>query len=299
MANCAPKRRSCWAIPTTPPTCSRTRWPKTPDDGRGIPGASCWSGPRREPRLEAADIQAPIDKDGERFKLEPWDWERYSEQVRKAKYDLDEAEIKPYFELNTVLRDGVFYAANQLYGVTFKERKDIPVYQPDVMVFEVFDKDGSSLGLIYFDYFKRDNKQGGAWMGNFVEQSKLLGTKPVIYNVANFTKPAPGQPALISFDDVTTMFHEFGHGLHGLFANQTYASISGTNVARDFVEFPSQFNEHWALDPKVLVHYARHYKTGAPMPADAGRQDQEGGEVQPGLRDGRADCGRPARHAVA
>lgn len=223
---------------------------------------------RARAALEAADIQAQIDKDGGGFKLAPWDWERYSEEVRKSKYDLDEAEIKPYFELNTVLRDGVFYAANQLYGVTFKERKDFPVYQSDVKVFEVFDKDDSSLGLIYFDYFKRDNKQGGAWMGNFVEQSKLLGQKPVIYNVANFTKPAPGEPALISFDDVTTMFHEFGHGLHGLFADQTYASISGTNVARDFVEFPSQFNEHWALGPMVLVHYARHYKTGAPMPAE-------------------------------
>ncbi|HWD68399.1 MAG TPA: peptidyl-dipeptidase Dcp [Caulobacteraceae bacterium] len=223
---------------------------------------------RARAALEAADIQTRIDKDGGGFKLAPWDWEHYSEEVRKAKYDLDEAEIKPYFELYRVLQDGVFYAANQLYGMTFKERKDLPVYQSDVKVFEVFDKNGSSLGLIYFDYFKRDNKQGGAWMGNFVEQSKLLGQKPVVYNVANFTKPAPGEPALISFDDLTTMFHEFGHALHGLFADQTYGSISGTNVARDFVEFPSQFNEHWALDPKVLTHYAYHYKTGAPMPAE-------------------------------
>jgi peptidyl-dipeptidase Dcp len=226
-------------------------------------------GPTRARALrEAADIQAQIDKDGGGFQLRPWDWERYSEEVRKAKYDLNEAEIKPYFELDRVLQDGVFYAANQLYGVTFKGRKDLPVYQSDVKTFEVFDKDGSSLGLIYFDYFKRDNKQGGAWMGNFIEQSKLLRQKPVVYNVANFTKPAPGEPALISFDDVTTMFHEFGHALHGLFASQTYGTLSGTNVARDFVEFPSQFNEHWALDPKVLANYARHYKTGAPMPAD-------------------------------
>jgi len=223
---------------------------------------------RARSAAEAADIQAQIDKDGGGFKLAPWDWELYSEQVRKAKYDLDESEIKPYFELYSVLQNGVFYAANQLYGVTFKERHDIPVYHPDVKVFEVFDKDGKTLGLIYFDYFKRDNKQGGAWMGNFVQQSKLLGDKPVVYNVANFTKPAPGEPALISFDDVTTMFHEFGHALHGLFADETYASISGTNVARDFVEFPSQFNEHWALDPKVLASYAHHYKTGAPMPAE-------------------------------
>lgn len=167
-----------------------------------------------------------------------------------------------------MLTDGVFYAANQLYGITFKRRTDIPVYQPDVMVYEVFESDGRTIGLMYFDYWKRDNKNGGAWMSNFVNQAKLLGTKPVIYNVGNFTKPAAGQPALITFDDVTTMFHEFGHALHGLFANQTYPSVSGTNTARDFVEFPSQFNEHWALDPKVLPHYAVNYSTGAVIPAE-------------------------------
>ena len=215
---------------------------------------------------EAKALQALIDKDGKHFKLEPWDWEYYSEKLRKAKYDLDENEIKPYFELHNVLTNGVFYAAHELYGVTFKERKDLPVYQPDMMVYEVFDKDGSSLGLIYFDYFKRDNKSGGAWMDNFVGQSKLLGTKPVVFNVANFTKPAPGQPALLTFDDVTTMFHEFGHALHGLFADEEYPTLSGTNVARDFVEFPSQFNEHWALNAKVLGRYAVNYKTGKPMP---------------------------------
>jgi peptidyl-dipeptidase Dcp len=219
-----------------------------------------------EERREAADIQQAIRAGGENFELKPWDWERYAERVRKARYDLNEAEIKPYFELNRVLQDGVFYAANQLYGISFKERKDIPVYQADVRVFEVFDKDGSSLGLMYFDYFKRDNKSGGAWMSNFVGQSKLLGTKPVVYNVANFTKPAPGQPALLSFDDVTTMFHEFGHALHGLFASQVYPTLSGTSVARDFVEFPSQFNENWALEPAVLTHYARDYRTGATIP---------------------------------
>jgi len=215
---------------------------------------------------EAKLIQAAIDKDGPHFDLKPWDWERYAEQVRKERYDLDEDQLRPYFELNNVLQNGVFYAANRLYGVSFKQRHDLPVYQPDVMVFEVFDKDGSSLGLMYFDYFKRDNKAGGAWMNNFVQQSKLLGTKPVIYNVANFTKPAPGQPALISFDDVTTMFHEFGHALHGFFADQTYPSLSGTSVARDFVEFPSQFNEHWALEPEVLKHYAVNTKTHQPIP---------------------------------
>ncbi len=215
---------------------------------------------------EAKQIQAAIDKDGKHFDLKPWDWQRYAAQVQKEKYDLDENELKPYFELNKVLQDGVFYAANQLYGITFKERHDIPVYQPDVRVFDVMDKDGSQLGLIYFDYFKRDNKSGGAWMSNFVQQSHLLGTKPVVYNVANFQKPQSGQPALISFDDVTTMFHEFGHALHGLFGNAQYPSLSGANTARDWVEFPSQFNEHWALYPDVLKHYAVNYKTGAPIP---------------------------------
>ena len=222
-------------------------------------------------RREAADIQTRIDRDQAShqqpaFQLEPWDWNFYAEQVRKAKYDLDESQLKPYFELDNVLRNGVFYAANQLYGLTFKDRHDIPVYQPDVRVFEVFDADGKSLALFYTDYFKRDNKSGGAWMSNFVGQSKLLGTRPVIYNVANFPKPATGQPALLSFDDVITMFHEFGHALNGMFADQEYATLSGTNTAQDFVEFPSQFNEHWATNPNVLTHYAKNYQTGAPMP---------------------------------
>lgn len=217
-------------------------------------------------KAEAKDIQTLIDQQRGGFKLWPWDWTYYAEQVRKAKYDLDENQVKPYFELNKVLENGVFYAATQLYGITFKERKDLPVYQKDVRVFDVMDKDGSQIGLFYGDYFKRDNKNGGAWMDNIVPQSKLMGTKPVIYNVCNFAKPAAGQPALISFDDVITMFHEFGHGLHGLFANQQYVSLSGTNVARDYVEFPSQFNEHWASDPKILKNYAVHYKTGEAMP---------------------------------
>ncbi len=217
-------------------------------------------------RAEAADIQKLIDRQQGGFQLQPWDWEFYSEQVRKAKYDLDENQEKPYFELNAVLQKGVFYAAGQLYGLSFKERKDIPVYQQDVHVYEVFDKDSLPIALFYCDYFKRDNKSGGAWMDNLVVQSKLIGTKPVVYNVCNFTKPASGQPALISFTDVTTMFHEFGHALHGIFASQQYPTLSGTNTARDFVEFPSQFNEHWASDPKVFNHYALHYQTGLPMP---------------------------------
>jgi len=217
-------------------------------------------------QAEAADIQAVIDKEHKNFKLQPWDWELYAEKVRKARYNIDENQVKPYFELNRVLTDGVFYAASQLYGITFKERHDLPVYQKDVRVFELFNADGSSIGLFYADFFKRDNKSGGAWMDNMVGQSYLLGTKPVIYNVTNFTKPAPGQPALISWDDVTTMFHEFGHALHGFFADQQYPSLSGTNTARDFVEFPSQFNEHWASYPSVFEHFAKHYKTGKPMP---------------------------------
>ncbi len=217
---------------------------------------------------EGRDIQALIDAQQGGFKLQPWDWNFYSDQVRKAKFNLEEAQTKPYFELNSVLVNGVFYAANRLYGLTFKRRTDIPVYDPDVMVYEVFDADGKPLALWYGDYFKRDSKNGGAWMDVFVNQSKLLGELPVVYNVANFTKPAAGEPALLSFDDVTTMFHEFGHALHGMFADTVYPSLSGTQTPRDFVEFPSQFNEHWASDPQVFGHYAKHYKTGQPMPAE-------------------------------
>lgn len=217
---------------------------------------------------EAQDIQKLIDQQNGGFKVQPWDWDFYSEQVRKAKYDLDEEQVKPYFELNNVLQNGVFYAATQLYGITFKERHDIPVWEPTVRVFEVFNADGSSLALFYCDYFKRDNKQGGAWMDNLVDQSRLLGTKPVVFNVANFAKPAPGEPALLTSDDVRTMFHEFGHGLHGMFSDAEYPTLSGTSTARDFVEFPSQFNEYWAVYPSVFQHYAKNYKTGAPMPAE-------------------------------
>ncbi len=217
-------------------------------------------------KSEAASMQKLADKD--HVTLAPWDWQYYSEQVKKSDYALDESEVKQYFVLDKVLQDGVFFAANKLYGITFKERHDIPVYQPDVRVFEVFDKDGTSMALFYADYFKRDNKAGGAWMDSFVDQSGLLGTKPVVFNVCNFTKPAPGQPALISHDDVIAMFHEFGHALHGMFSNVKYPYLAGTNVPRDFVEFPSQFNEHWADEPTVFANYAKHYKTGAPMPAD-------------------------------
>lgn len=215
---------------------------------------------------EAAKMQALVDKNGGGFKLQPWDWQYYAEKVRKAEYDLDESQIKPYFELNRVLENGVFYAANKLYGLTFKERKDLPVYQPDVRVFEVFDSTGKSIALWYCDYFKRDNKGGGAWEDVFVEGSGLLHQRPVVYNVANFTKPAHGQPALLTYDDVTTMFHEFGHALHSMLTTVEYPRLAGTHVPSDFVELPSQFNEHWALYPVVLAHYAKNYKTGEPMP---------------------------------
>jgi peptidyl-dipeptidase Dcp len=217
-------------------------------------------------RSEAALMQGLIDRQKGGFKLAPWDWQYYAEQVRKEQYDLDENQLKPYFELDRVLRDGVFFAANRLYGLTFKERKDIPVWHPDVRVFDVIDADGKQLAIFYADYFKRDNKSGGAWMDSFVDQSGLMSTQPVVYNVANFTKPAPGQPALLTFSDVTTMFHEFGHALHGMFSKVQYPTLSGTNVPRDFVEFPSQFNEHWALDTTVFANYAKHYQTGQPMP---------------------------------
>ncbi|HEU4556831.1 MAG TPA: M3 family metallopeptidase [Longimicrobium sp.] len=217
-------------------------------------------------RTEAARLQQEIDRQGGGFKLAPWDWEYYAEQVRKAEYDLDESQVRPYFELNRVLNDGIFFAANKLYGLTFRRRTDIPVYHPDVQVFEVFEENGTPLALMYFDFFKRDNKRGGAWMNTFVDQSGLFGTRPVAYNVSNFAPPAPGQPALLTFDEVSTAFHEFGHALHGMFSKVRYPMLSGTAVPRDFVEFPSQFNEHWATEPSVFANYAKHYQTGAPIP---------------------------------
>jgi len=218
-------------------------------------------------RAEIAEMQKVIDKEKGGFKLQPWDWAYYAEKVRKAKYDLDDSQIRPYFELDHVLKDGVFFAAHKMYGVTFKQRMDLPIYNPDVRVWEVFDADGSTIGLIYTDYFARESKHGGAWMDSFVDQSDLLGHKPVVVNVLNIAKPAAGQPALLSWDEVTTMFHEFGHGVHGLFSKVKYPYMTGTATPRDFVEFPSQFNENWALEPSVLANYAKHYKTGEAMPA--------------------------------
>ncbi len=238
---------------------------KTPDAAlafmRGIVPAA-----RGRALQEQADIQKVIDDEQGGFNVQAWDWSFYAERVGLAKYALDEPQVKPYFALNRVLTDGVFWAATQLFGITFVERNDIPVYHPDVRVWEIFDHHGEGMALFYGDFFARDSKGGGAWMGNFVEQSHESGTRPVIYNVCNYQKPAEGQPALISWDDVITLFHEFGHTLHGLFASQRYATLSGTNTPRDFVEFPSQINEHWASHPQVFAHYARHYESGEPMP---------------------------------
>lgn len=217
-------------------------------------------------QAEAEEIRRMAESEGASFRIEPWDWDFYAEKVRRAKYDLDEDRIRPYFEMWAVLEDGVFYAANQLYGLTFEERTDIPVYHEDVRVYELFEESGAPLGLFYADFFARPSKRGGAWMSNFVDQSRLFDKNPVIYNVCNFPEPAEGKPALLTYDAVETMFHEFGHALHGFFADQQYPSLSGTSVARDFVEFPSQFNENWALYPEVLKNYARHYETGEVIP---------------------------------
>ncbi|EIS7446632.1 peptidyl-dipeptidase Dcp [Citrobacter sp. FDAARGOS_156] len=215
---------------------------------------------------EQAEIQKAINQQQGQFEVEAWDWAFFAEQARREKYALDEALLKPYFALDTVLNEGVFWTANQLFGIKFIERFDIPVYHPDVRVWEIFDHDGVGLALFYGDFFARESKSGGAWMGNFVEQSLQNETRPVIYNVCNYQKPAQDQPALLLWDDVITLFHEFGHTLHGLFASQRYATLSGTNTPRDFVEFPSQINEHWASDPQVFARYARHVETGEKMP---------------------------------
>jgi len=219
-------------------------------------------------RKEAADMQKVIDEEKGGFQLAAWDWAFYSEKVRQARYAFDEAEIKPYFEINHVLQDGVFFAANKLYGITFKERHDLPVYQPDVRVFDVSDADGKPLAILIGDYYARASKRGGAWMNEYVNQSELLGMKPLVANHLNIPKPEAGQPTLLTFDEVTTMFHEFGHALHGMFSHVKYPRFSGTSVPRDFVEYPSQVNEMWAAWPEVLKNYAKHYQTGQPMPKD-------------------------------
>ncbi|SYZ62824.1 metallo-peptidase (plasmid) [Leishmania braziliensis MHOM/BR/75/M2904] len=215
---------------------------------------------------EAADIQQMIREEGGDFELASWDWRYYAERVRRQLYDLDENEAKPYFELNNALERGVFYAAEKLYGVTMQRRTDLPVYHPDVMTLEMFDCTGESLAIFGIDPYARAGKRGGAWMTFIVRQASLLGRKPVVYNVLNTVKPAEGRPALLTRDNVTTLFHEFGHGLHGMLSNLPYSTLSGTSVARDFLEFPSQINEHWAMYDAVLKNYALHYETKEPIP---------------------------------
>ncbi|KKO44955.1 dipeptidyl carboxypeptidase II [Arsukibacterium ikkense] len=219
-------------------------------------------------KKELADINAMIKQMGGNFEAQAWDWEYYAERVRQAKYDLDENEVKKYFEFNRVLEDGAFYTMNRFYGIRFEPRPDLPVYHPDVKAYEVFDADGSSMAIFYADYFAREGKRGGAWMSSFVGQSHLLGTKPVVVNVMNIPKAADGQPTLISYDHTTTIFHELGHGIHGMFSNVNYPTLAGTSVSRDFVEFPSTFEEDWAQHPEVLPNYAKHYETGEPIPQD-------------------------------
>ena len=219
-------------------------------------------------RAEAGLLNAQIVAEGKNFKVQPWDWYLYADKVKAERYAIDESLVAPYFQLEKVLEDGVFYMANKLYGLTFERRTDIPVYHPDVWTYTVFDADGSELGLFYFDPFQRPSKRGGAWMSNFVDQSHLWDTKPVIYNVLNIPKAAEGEVQLVSFDNVETVFHEFGHALHGFFANQKYVSLSGTATARDFVEYPSQVHEMWATYPEVLQNYAKHHETGKTIPME-------------------------------
>jgi len=220
-------------------------------------------------KREAADIQTIIDAEGGDFKLASWDWDFYAEKVRKDRYDFDASQLRPYFEMDNVLQKGVFYAAEKVFGITFKERHDLPVYQEDVRVFEVFEADGSTLALFIMDPFARPSKRGGAWMNAYVSQSNLMDRKPVVANHLNITKPTSAdEPVLMTFDEVTTMFHEFGHALHGMFSNVNYPSFAGTSVPRDFVEFPSQVNEMWSIWPEILKNYAVHYETGEAMPQE-------------------------------
>ena len=219
-------------------------------------------------KREAADLQAMIDAQGGDFELASWDWDFYTEKVRRDRYEFDGSQLKPYLEMNNVLVNGVFFAAEKVYGLTFKERPDLPIYLPDVKVWEVFDADGATLALFIQDFYARESKRGGAWMNAYVSQSSLMGTKPVVANHLNVPKPAEGEPTLLTWDEVTTMFHEFGHALHGMFSKVKYPSFAGTSVPRDFVEYPSQVNEMWADWPEVLEHYAVHFATGEAMPKE-------------------------------
>jgi peptidyl-dipeptidase Dcp len=222
----------------------------------------------RNARTEGADLQKAIEASGEKFTLESWDWDLYTEAVRMEKYNLDTTAMRPYFELERVLHDGVFFAANKLFGISFKERKDIVTYHPDARAFEVFNEDGSKLALFIGDFYTRDSKRGGAWMNNLVDQNHLLGQLPVVVNNLNIPKPPAGQPTLLTYDEIVTLFHEFGHTLHGMLSDVKYPRFSGTSVERDFVEFPSQVNEMWITWPEVLDNYARHHITGEKLPQE-------------------------------
>ena len=222
----------------------------------------------RNARSEGSEIQAMIKDSGENFEIASWDWDFYTEKVRKAKHDIDSSALRPYFELERVLHDGVFFAANKLFGISFKERDDLVTYHPEARAFEVFNEDGSKLGLFIGDFYTRDSKRGGAWMNNLVDQNFLLGQLPVVVNNLNIPKPATGEPTLLTYDQIVTLFHEFGHALHGLLSSVTYPKVSGTSVQRDFVEFPSQVNEMWILWPEVVSNYAIHHQTGEKLPQE-------------------------------
>ena len=219
-------------------------------------------------RREAAALQQMIEEEGGDFELASWDWDFYAEKLRAARYDFDAAELRPYFEIDNVLRKGVFYAAERLYGIRFEERTDLPVYQEDVRVFEVYDSQGATLAIFIADYYARPSKRGGAWMNAYISQNSLLNTQPIVANHLNITKPPAGEPTLLTFSEVTTMFHEFGHALHGMFSSVEYPYFAGTSVPRDFVEYPSQVNEMWAVWPEVMANYGVHYQSGQPMPGE-------------------------------
>ncbi len=243
-----------------------------------------WEPTLKTMKIEAYELQSMIYREGNNFKLEPWDWRYYAEKVRKEKYDLNEEDLRPYFKLENV-RDGIFELAKRLYGISFKERKDLPIFHPDVVAYEVLNSDGSHLGILYVDYFPRDSKRGGAWMTNYREQYYKNGTKvtPQVSLTCNFSKPTADMPSLLTLDEVETFFHEFGHCLHGLLSNCNYVGVSGTNVSRDFVELPSQIMEHWATEPEMLIMYARHYKTGEPMPDELIKKIQNSAKFNQGF----------------
>ncbi len=233
-------------------------------------------------KREAADLQAMIDKEGGGFQLAPWDWSYYTEKVRESKFAFDESQLKPYLELTNVYEKGVFFAANQLYGLTFKRRTDLPLYHPDIRTYDVFDANGKPLAIFIADVYARKSKRGGAWMNAYVSQAKLTGDRPVVANHLNIPKPPAGEPTLLTWDEVTTAFHEFGHALHGMFSNVNYPYFSGTRVPRDFVEYPSQVNEMWANWPTILSNYAKHYKTGEPISAGPASESDRCLEIQSG-----------------